>query len=146
MALHLKELFDAWGLESFVKVSGSKGLHLSVPLNSGATYEMTQPFAKAIAELGAKQLPKLVVSEMAKSLREGKVLIDWSQNSDFKTTVAVYALRAKKTAPFISLPITWEELARAVKRGKADALSFTPAAALKRIKKVGDLFAPVLTS
>lgn len=145
VALHLKELFDAWGLESFVKVSGSKGLHLSVPLNSGATYETTQPFAKAVAELGTQQLPELVVSGMAKSIREGKVLIDWSQNSDFKTTVAVYAMRAKNTAPFVSLPITWEELARAVKRGKAAALSFTPAAALKRIKKVGDLFAPVLT-
>ncbi len=144
VALHLKDLFAAWGLEAFVKVSGSKGLHLSVPLNSGATYEMTQPFAKAVAELGAHQWPKLVVSGMAKSIREGKVLIDWSQNSDFKTTVAVYALRAKKTAPFVSLPITWEELARAVKRKKAEALFFTPAAAIKRIKKVGDLFAPVL--
>ncbi|MEO5719909.1 MAG: non-homologous end-joining DNA ligase [Chthoniobacterales bacterium] len=144
VALHLKKLFAALGLEAFVKVSGSKGLHLSVPLNSGATYEVTQPFAKAVAELGAQQLPKLVVSEMAKSLRQGKVLIDWSQNSDFKTTVAVYALRAKNTAPFVSLPITWEELERAVKRKKADVLFFTPAAALKRIKKLGDLFAPVL--
>ena len=58
---------------------------------------MTQPFAKAVAELGAQQMPKLVVSGMAKSIRKGKVLIDWSQNSDFKTTVAVYALRAKNT-------------------------------------------------
>ncbi len=145
VAMHLKGLFEAWGLESFVKVSGSKGLHLSVPLNSGAPYELTQPFAKAVAQLGAQQLPKLVVSEMSKSVRAGKVLIDWSQNSDFKTTVAVYAMRAKKTAPFVSLPITWKELASALKRGKAEALSYTPAAALKRIKKVGDLFAPVLT-
>lgn len=144
VALHLRELFETWGLESFVKVSGSKGLHLSVPLNSGATYEMTQPFARAVAELGAQQLPKLVVSGMAKSIRKGKVLIDWSQNSDFKTTVAVYALRAKNTAPFVSLPISWDELKRAVKRKDEKALFFTPAAAVKRIKKVGDLFAPVL--
>ncbi|MEP6810886.1 MAG: non-homologous end-joining DNA ligase, partial [Chthoniobacterales bacterium] len=130
---------------SFVKVSGSKGLHLSVPLNCGATYEMTQPFAKAVAELGAQQLPRLVVSEMAKSIRAGKVLIDWSQNSDFKTTVAVYALRAKNEAPFVSLPITWDELKRAVQRKNAKALSFTPSAAIKRIKKIGDLFAEVLT-
>lgn len=144
VALHLKKLFEAWGLRSFVKVSGSKGLHLSVPLNSDATYEMTQPFAKAVAELGAHQLPKLVVSGMAKSIREGKVLIDWSQNSDFKTTVAVYALRAKNPAPFVSMPITWQELERAVKAKKADALFFNPAAALKRIQRVGEIFAPVL--
>lgn len=145
VALHLKKLFDAWGLESFVKVSGSKGLHLTVPLNSGATYEMTQPFAKAVAELGTQQMRGKVVSEMAKSLRVGKVFIDWSQNSDFKTTVAVYALRAKTEAPFVSLPVTWEELRRAVKRKKPEALFFSPAAALKRVRKVGDLFADVLT-
>ena len=144
VALHLKKLFEAWGLESFVKVSGSKGLHLSVPLNCAATYEMTQPFARAVAELGAQQLPQLVVSGMAKNIRKGRVLIDWSQNSDFKTTVAVYALRTKHTAPFVSLPVTWAELKRAVQRKDAKALSFAPAAALKRIKKLGDLFAPVV--
>ena len=95
VALHLKSVFDALKLESFVKVSGSKGLHLSVPLNSGATYEMTQPFAKTVAEMAERQLPDQVVSAMSKSARRGKVLIDWSQNSDFKTTVSVYAMRAK---------------------------------------------------
>ena len=144
VALHLKGVFDALKLKSFVKVSGSKGLHLSVPLNSDVTYESTQPFAKAIAELVEQQLPKQVVSAMAKTLRHGKVLIDWSQNSDFKTTVCVYAMRAKAGGPFISMPISWEELEKAVKRGKADVLLFTPAAAIKRIKRLGDLFAPVL--
>ena len=145
VALHLKSLLEGCGLRSFVKVSGSKGLHLSVPLNTPVTYEMTQPFAKALAELAAQQLPDGVVSEMAKRLRAGKVLIDWSQNSDFKTTVCVYAMRAKHGEPFISMPITWEELAKTIKRGNPDTLYFTPAAALKRIKRVGDLFAPVLT-
>src|SRR4030095_9926414 len=65
--------------------------------------------------------------------------------SDFKTTVCVYAMRAKREEPFISMPITWEELARAVKRRDEKALFFTAAAAMKRIKRVGDLFAPVLT-
>ena len=60
VALHLKGLFDAWDLESFAKVSGSKGLHISIPLNTAATYEMTQPFARAIAELAAQQIPKQV--------------------------------------------------------------------------------------
>ena len=145
VALHLRGVLEALNLESFVKVSGSKGLHLNVPLNSEVTYEMTQPFAKTIAELATQQMPDRVVSEMAKTLRRGKVLIDWSQNSDFKTTVGVYAMRAKEGGPFISVPITWEELAKAVKRRKSDVLFFTPTAAVKRIKRLGDLFAPVLT-
>ena len=144
VALHLKKVFEGLGLETFVKVSGSKGLHLAVPLNTPVTYEATQPFAKAIAELVTQQLPDRAVSEMAKTLRRGKVLIDWSQNSDFKTTVCVYAMRAKREEPFISMPITWQELARAVKRGDEKALFFTAAAAVKRIKRLGDLFAPVL--
>jgi DNA ligase D, 3''-phosphoesterase domain/DNA polymerase LigD, polymerase domain/DNA polymerase LigD, ligase domain len=144
VALHLKGVFDALKLKSFVKVSGSKGLHLSVPLNSTVTYEMSQPFAKAIAELVERQLPEQVVSAMAKRLRHGKVLIDWSQNSDFKTTVCVYAMRAKDGGPFISMPVTWEELGKAVKRDDEKPLFFTPAAAVRRTKRVGDLFAPVL--
>jgi bifunctional non-homologous end joining protein LigD len=81
---------------------------------------------------------------MAKSVRVGKVFIDWSQNSDFKTTICVYAMRAKGAEPFISMPVSWEELARAVKRKDAKDLYFTPKAAMKRLKKIGDLFAPVL--
>jgi bifunctional non-homologous end joining protein LigD len=145
VALHLKKLFDSLDLQSFVKVSGSKGLHLAVPLNSEVTYEMTQPFAKAFAELVAQQLPDQVVSEMSKTLRRGKVLIDWSQNSDFKTTVCVYAMRAKLEQPFVSMPVTWDELADAIKRRNTRRLFFTPAAAVKRIERIGDLFAPVLT-
>src|SRR5204862_7749926 len=131
--------------ESFVKVAGSKGLHLTVPLNTKVSYEVTQPFAKTIAELAVAQMPDRVVSQMAKSLRRGKVLIDWSQNSDFKTTVCVYAMRANRGEPFISMPVTWEELRKAVKRGDESGLFFSPAAAVKRCKKLGDLFAPVLT-
>jgi bifunctional non-homologous end joining protein LigD len=144
VALNLKDLLDTLNLQSFVKVSGSKGLHLIVPLNYDVTYEMTQPFAKALAELASQQMPDRVVSEMAKTLRRGKVFIDWSQNSDFKTTVCVYAMRAKSGEPFISMPISWKELSRAVKGGDQQSLSFTPAAAIKRIKRIGDLFEPVL--
>lgn len=145
VALHLRQMLDVWDLETFVKVSGSKGLHLSVPLNSEIAYEQAQPFAKVVAELATQRMPDDVVSEMAKTLRRGKVLIDWSQNSDFKTTVCVYALRAKRGEPFVSMPITWAEVEKAVMRKNEDALFFTPAAALKRVKKVGDLFAPTLT-
>ncbi len=145
VALELKKVFETLKLQCFVKVSGSKGLHLAVPLNTAVKYEATQPFAKAIAELMTRQMPERVVSSMAKTMRRGKVLIDWSQNSDFKTTVCVYAMRAKREAPFISLPVTWAELARAVNRGDEKGLFFSPAAAVKRIKRLGDLFAPVLT-
>lgn len=144
VALQLKKVFDSLKLECFVKVSGSKGLHLTVPLNTAVTYEKTQPFAKAIADLMVQQMPDRVVSAMAKNLRRKKVLIDWSQNSEHKTTVCVYAMRAKHEEPFISAPITWAELAQAVKKKKAKALFFTPAATLKRLKLKGDLFAPVL--
>lgn len=144
VALELRTVLEGLGLQAFVKVSGSKGLHLNVPLNTAVTYEQTQPFAKSIAELLARQLPEQVVSGMARRARRGKVLIDWSQNSDFKTTVCVYALRARRGAPFISLPITWEELARAVRRKKTETLDFTPVAAVRRLRKLGDLFAPVL--
>jgi bifunctional non-homologous end joining protein LigD len=145
VALHLRELFASLSLECFVKVSGSKGLHLAVPLNTEVTYEVTQPFAKTIAELAARQLPDRVVSDMSKEVRRGKVLIDWSQNSDFKTTVAVYAMRAKPGGPFISMPVAWDELSSAVKRRSIKSLFFTPVAAVKRITRLGDLFEPILS-
>ncbi|HEV7405587.1 MAG TPA: non-homologous end-joining DNA ligase [Chthoniobacteraceae bacterium] len=145
VALHLKEMLEAWNLETFVKVSGSKGLHLSVPLNSGTPYEQARPFAKAIAELAAQRLPGEVVSGMSKAVRRGKVFIDWSQNTDFKTTVSVYSMRARRGEPFISLPVTWAEIRKAVKTKSDRALFFTPAAALQRMEKLGDLHERVLT-
>jgi bifunctional non-homologous end joining protein LigD len=97
-----------------------------------------------LAEELERQHPELVVSAMAKTVRARKVFIDWSQNSDFKTTVAVYSLRAKRERPYISMPFTWEELRRAMKKKDAAALYLEPEAALKRLQNVGDLFAPVL--
>ena len=76
------------------KVSGSKGLQLYVPLNTKNDYAHTRSFAQGAAQALAKQHPKLIVADMAKNLRGGKVFIDWSQNSDFKTTIGVYSLRA----------------------------------------------------
>ncbi|MES2466408.1 MAG: DNA polymerase ligase N-terminal domain-containing protein [Verrucomicrobiota bacterium] len=144
VALSLKAIFETWGLQSFVKVSGSKGLHLSVPLNMPTSYEVTQPFAKSLAQLATAQDPERVVFDMSKTLRKGKVLIDWSQNSDFKTTVCVYAMRAREDGPFISMPVTWDEIAKAAKSKKTSGLFFTPEQAVKRIGKLGDLFEPVL--
>jgi len=107
VGIWLRDYFAGFGLESFAKTSGSKGLQLYVPVNTPITYDTTQPFARALAEELADAAPKLVVAEMARSLRAGKVFIDWSQNATHKTTVGVYSLRAKRDRPYVSLPITW---------------------------------------
>lgn len=140
----LKGVFDQLGLKSFPKVSGSKGIQVYVPLNTAVTYNATTPFAKSVAELLAKQQPKLVVSEMSKELRKGRVMIDWSQNVQAKTTVAVYSMRGKRDEPFISAPVTWAELDKASRKRNADSLYFSPSETLKRVAKSGDLFADVL--
>jgi len=140
VAFLVKEITDQLELQVFPKVSGSKGIQLYVPLNTTTTYASTSAFAKSVAELLEQRHPKLVVSTMDKSRRRGRVLIDWSQNNPSKTTIAVYSMRAKSEQPFISMPVKWTEL----KKIDARKLFFTPDAALKRLKKIGDLFAPVL--
>ncbi|MFT3781960.1 MAG: non-homologous end-joining DNA ligase [Nibricoccus sp.] len=144
VASELKRTMEKLGLQTFPKVSGSKGLQIYVPLNTPISYDVTGAFAHAVAELLETAHPKLVVSRMPKELRKGKVLIDWSQNSGSKTTVAVYSARGKREEPYVSMPVTWTELQRARRTEKLDTLYFSPDAALKRLKKVGDLFEPVL--
>ena len=146
IGLRLRELFESLGLQAFPKTSGSKGLQVYVPLNTpDVTYEGeggTKGFALAVAQLLEKQHPDLVVSNMAKDLRGGKVFVDWSQNDEHKTTSAVYSLRARER-PTVSTPVTWEE----VERGHDDpeSLRFEATDVLKRVDDVGDLFAPTLT-
>ncbi len=141
VAYLLKDALERMKLQCWAKVSGSKGIQVYVPLNTPVTYAETQPFARALAQSLERAHPDRVISDMSKSVRHGKVFIDWSQNSDFKTTVCVYSLRAKSDTPFISMPVTWEELRRAK---KASALYFEVEPALRRLSKAGDLFAPVL--
>ena len=145
VALWLRSIFDGVGLESHPKTSGSKGLQVYVPLNSPVTYEETKPFAHAVAKTLEGSYPELVVSRMARNLRKAKVLVDWSQNDQHKTTVCVHSLRARER-PTVSTPVTWEEVARAHARGDADALAFDSEQALARIEQHGDLFAPVLST
>lgn len=140
----LRETLTRLKLAAFPKVTGSKGLQVYVPLNTPVTYDSVTPFAKSIAELLQRAHPDLVVSNMLKKLRVGKVLVDWSQNHEKKTTVGAYSLRGKRDEPFVSTPVTWDELKRAEKAGSTDALFFAPADVLKRVAKRGDLFAPVL--
>lgn len=146
VALLLEGLFSQLRLRSVVKTSGSKGLQVYVPLGERvATYDETKPFARRIAELLERRLPELVVSRMAKRLRAGKVLVDWSQNDVHKTTVAVYSVRAKER-PTVSTPLAWDELREAHAAGAAQRLAFEPAEVLRRVAEQGDLFAPMLGS
>jgi bifunctional non-homologous end joining protein LigD len=144
VGLWLRAIFDGVGLQTFPKTSGSKGLQVFVPLNVATTYEKTKAFAHALAEKLERDHPAEVVSRMQKALRKGKVLIDWSQNDEHKTTVNVYSLRAK-SQPTVSTPVTWNEVEAVAKSGKPGRLVFDSSAVLRRVEKLGDLFAPVLT-
>jgi len=143
VALRLREMFGHFGVESFPKTSGSKGLQVYIPLNGKASYEVTKPFAKAIAQLLEKQTPDKVVSKMKKVERKGKVFVDWSQNHQRKTTIAVYSLRARDR-PTASTPVTWGEVEAVAGSGDGGSLVFEAGEVLERIEQHGDLFAPVL--
>lgn len=144
VAFLIKDLLAGLKLEIFPKVSGSKGLQLYLPLNTKTTYDITSPFAHAVADLLEKQHPDLIVADMPKLKRRGRVLIDWSQNSRSKTTVSVYSMRGKRDEPYVSLPVTWDELKKVQRSRKIAALNFSPDAAVARVRKLGDLFEPVL--
>ena len=144
VALRLREVLTQLELECFVKTSGSKGMQLYVPLNGKATYEETRPFAQALAQLIAKQTPDEVLAKMGKKTdRSGKVLIDWYQNNERKTTIAVYSLRARER-PTVSTPVTWDEVEAVAESGDGSSLVFEAGDVLERIEEHGDLFAPVL--
>jgi bifunctional non-homologous end joining protein LigD len=143
VGLWLREVFDHFGLQSFPKTSGSKGLQIYVPLNTPTKYEATKTFAHALAQLLEQDHREMVVSDMKKSIRTGKVFVDWSQNDEHKTTIAVYSLRAREH-PTVSTPVTWEEVERTLKKRDANLLVFEAPQTVSRVEKMGDLFAPVL--
>ncbi|MDP9344143.1 MAG: DNA ligase D [Actinomycetota bacterium] len=140
VALLLQGMFDGLGLQCFPKTSGSKGMQIYLPLNApGVTFPQTRAFAKAVADLLAKEMGDLVVAQQSKAKRAGKVLVDWMQNDVSKTTVSVYSLRARPR-PTVSTPLTWEEV-RAAR--SVEDLTFETAEVLERVAEHGDLFAPV---
>ena len=141
VGLWLRESLDGLGLACFPKTSGSKGLQVYAPLNTPVTYDQTKSFARALAQVGERALPKLVVSNMAKDLRRGKVLIDWSQNDEHKTTVSVYSLRARPR-PTVSVPLHWAEVEAAAAGGPVPQIEAD--GAVGRLESDGDLFAPLL--
>ncbi len=143
VGLVLRGLFDQLGLVSVAKTSGSKGLQVYVPLNTRIDYRATKPFARRVAELLEQRMPELVVSRMTKRLRPGKVLVDWSQNDEHKTTVTVYSLRARER-PTASTPVTWDEVQECRERRDERLLTFEAHELLDRAEDQGDLFAPAL--
>src|SRR6202030_1035318 len=142
VGLWVREIFDHFGLQSFPKTSGSKGLQIYIPLNTKTSYEQTKPFAHALARLLEQEHPDLIVSDMKKAIRTNKVFVDWSQNDQHKTTISVYALRARER-PTVSTPVSWEEVEQALKKKDAASLVFEAKDVLARVQKTGDLFEPV---
>lgn len=138
VALLLRPLLEAEGLTPIAKTSGSKGMQVYARTH----VPDTSTYAKELAQRLEKQRPQLVVHRMAKALRPGKVLVDWSQNNPAKTTVSVYSLRARDT-PTVSTPLTWQEVETC---SSATELVFTSDDVLGRVEAQGDLFGPLLSS
>jgi bifunctional non-homologous end joining protein LigD len=145
VALRLRELFASLELRSFVKTSGSKGLQAYVPLNGRASYAETKPVARTVAELLEAETPDAVVSAMARKLRAGRVLVDWSQNTEHKSMVCAYSVRAKRR-PTVSTPLTWREIEEALDRADPGLLTFEMRDVLERVDRHGDPFEAVLTT
>jgi bifunctional non-homologous end joining protein LigD len=141
VALDLRAVLERLALVAVVKTSGSKGLHLSVPVNgAGAPHEHTKTVALALGQYLEAKDPERVTTTMAKEQRPGKVFVDWSQNDRHKTTVAPYSLRIRER-PTASTPITWDELSDAT---RADDLEFDLLATAARAETVGDHYAAAL--
>ena len=138
VALLLRPLLEAEGLTPIAKTSGSKGMQVYARTH----VPDTSTYAKELAQRLEKERPQLVVHRMAKALRPGKVLVDWSQNNSAKTTVSVYSLRARDT-PTVSTPLTWQEVETC---SSASELVFTSDDVLGRVEAQGDLFGPLLSS
>jgi bifunctional non-homologous end joining protein LigD len=144
VALQLRTMFDTLGLTAVVKTSGSKGLHLSLPIRPSVTADDTKTWARALGQLLAKRYPEEVTVEMRRDLRPGKVFVDWSQNDRHKTTVCAYSLRGRDR-PTVSTPVAWRELEAALDHGDDHALTFETAEVLDR-SRAGDPYAPNLNA
>ncbi|MEW2303908.1 non-homologous end-joining DNA ligase [Streptomyces sp. NPDC006655] len=139
VALWLRERLAADGIEAHAKTAGSKGLHLLAGVR-GASSERVSEYAKGLAVEAERAMPRLVVHRMTRSLRPGKVFVDWSQNAGRKTTATPYTVRARRE-PMVSAPVTWEEVAQCRAAGQ---LVFRPEDIAPRVQDHGDLLAPLL--
>ncbi|WP_089098788.1 non-homologous end-joining DNA ligase [Streptomyces hyaluromycini] len=139
VALWLRERLAADGIEAYAKTAGSKGLHLLAAVR-GASSERVSEYAKELAVAAERAMPRLVVHRMTRSLRPGKVFVDWSQNAARKTTATPYTLRARRE-PTVSAPVTWQEVAECRAAGQ---LAFRAGDIMPRVQDHGDLLAPLL--
>jgi bifunctional non-homologous end joining protein LigD len=144
VALEIRSVLDRLGVIAVVKTSGGKGLHLAIPVR-GVTADDTKTFARALGQLLAKEDPKRVTIVMARDQRKGRVFVDWSQNDRHKTTVCVYSLRARER-PYVSAPVSWDEVSGALDGGDASGLQLEAADVLDRIARLGDLYEANLTA
>jgi bifunctional non-homologous end joining protein LigD len=138
VALWLRERLTADGIEAYVKTSGSKGLHVLAALTVTPSRRVTE-YAKELAVAAERAMPELVVHRMTRSLRPGKVFVDWSQNAARKTTATPYTLRARE-APTVSAPISWAEVEGCT---SAEELVFLAEDIPGRLEAYGDVLAPL---
>ncbi len=144
VALWLKEGLERLKLQACLKSSGSKGLHVCVPLNTAVSYDQTQALAQGLALWLERMHPEVVVTEMAKAVRSGKVFVDYGQNASFKSTAVVYSLRARADGPFVSSPLSWAELKMALDKADPERFFIRPAEAVRQCERSGDAFADVI--
>lgn len=138
-ALILKQALDTLKMPSYPKTSGSKGVHVYVPIKRGPTQKDVWTFTKALAMTLAERYPDIMTAQYRVAKRpKARVLIDYNQNAWGRTLASVYSVRPTKAAS-VSTPVTWDEIARGI-----TSEQFTMDVVLKRIARYGDLFAPVL--
>src|SRR6266403_3570219 len=142
VGLWLRDLLGGMKLKSFAKTSGSKGLQVYVPVNTPVTFDQTKDLSRALAQLLEREHGNLVTSNMLKTVRKGKVFVDWSQNDEHKTTICVYSLRAREE-PTVSTPVAWDEVENCLKKKKGGLLKFRSDKTIARVEKMGDLFEPL---
>jgi len=137
--LILREALDTLKMPSLVKTTGSKGLHVYVPIVHGPEQKEVWYFAKQLSSLLAQRHPKLMTAEYRKEKRPpGRVLVDYNQNRWGATLASIYSVRPTKWAS-VSTPVTWQEVARGVRIEDFTLLNVRP-----RIKRRGDLWKPLL--
>jgi bifunctional non-homologous end joining protein LigD len=145
VAVWLRDALEALGIACYPKTSGSLGLHVYAPIAGSQSYADVKQFARAVAHRLEKDHPDLVVGSGRRSVRGGRVLVDWLQNNPRRSTVAAYSLRAMPW-PTVSTPVAWEEVEQALDARDGGLLTFQPGGVIERVERLGDLFRPVLES
>jgi bifunctional non-homologous end joining protein LigD len=139
-ALRLRDALERAGVSGYPKTSGGRGLHVIVPIAAGSTFERVRGWVKDLAQALAAAHPALIAMPRRATHQGSRVTIDYAQNSIGRNTAAPYTLRVGRSHPVVSTPLSWDEIAA----GDIDPADLTPAIVLGRVRRRGDLFAPVL--